>query len=489
MDGRNPQTRESTLALIEAMLCGEITPEDQQRLNDLLKNDDTARLIFVEHMDLQAEVLRLAGRAQPVPEPNLMHRPVGGAALRTAAWMLVATAVSALLIVPAIVRFFATQPAQPQAAPQIVADAGPLPLVATLVAEFDATWGEVMDLPSLPVGTEMRAGDWIELEAGAAVLELRSGVRCVISGETLLSFDGGQNCFLDSGLATFEVPPQAIGFEVTTHGGKFVDRGTEFGVAVGVMGESEVHVFKGLVDAQTDFADGNVQTLRLSRHHAATLNPHTRSLSLTRFDVNTFAVPIAISEGVSRISPTVRFVPEPLAEIIPHELQEFGRVFLCPEQTEVLEQELVVYERFDFLATDAPTPRRPLPAGTRLKSYLVHFSPGRDSTVDGEITFQMPIAGLVADGPGLLATDAVFVHSETSLADADRPLRAIETPSAAAIAGNGDLSTFDRLRVSGPDGKTLSFHLKGSQVDQFRVLVHADPESLEPANGPDNGEK
>jgi|GEM_PF-3923172 len=481
MNHHHTTSREAVLALIESMLCGEITSEEHQQLNDLLRDDDRARLIFIEHMDLQAELLHLAGHARTVPDYALMHRPVGGATVRTVAWTLVAVTVVALMIVPSIIGYFARQPvALP--APKITPKPGPLPIVATLVADVDARWGEAMETPTLPVGTELRAGDWIELTSGAAILELRCGVRCVMSGRTLLSFDGGQNCFLDSGLATFDVPPEAIGFEVRTRGATFVDRGTQFGVSVGLMGESEVHVFRGLVDAQAESDDGTPQVVRLSRQQAARLNPQTRMLVPTRFNANTFAVPLAIAAGVARFTRNVRFVSEPLTEIVPPELTKFGHVFLCPETTTVLQSELVVHERFDFVSSGNPTPQRRLSAGTQLKSFLVHFSPGRECTVDGQITFQTPIAGLIVDSTGLVTTDPLFASRETSLEDADRPLRSIETPPDAVIASRGNVALYDRLRVSGPERKTLTFHLKGAQVDQFRVLLHAPPESSESDN-------
>lgn len=81
-----------------------------------------------------------------------------------------------------------------------------------------------------------------------------------------------------------------------------------------------------------------------------------------------------------------------------------------------------------------------------------------------------------------MTTDPLFASRETSLEDADRPLRSIETPPDAVIAGRGNVALYDRLRVSGPERKTLTFHLKGAQVDQFRVLLHAPPESSESDN-------
>lgn len=471
--------RESTLALVEAMLCGEITPEESQRLEELLHHSDAARLIFVEHMDLQAEMLRLAGYSRPIPAAPLMRRRVGGGGVRAFAWSLVATAAAALMLVPAVIEVIDSQTRKHPTADTVAEpiEPGPHFVVAHLVTAVDAEWGEEMAESRLPIGTELRAGDWVELVSGSAVLELRSGVQCVLSGETMLSFDASQNCYLDSGLATFVVPPQAVGFTVNATGGSFIDRGTEFGVSAAPMGGSEVHVFKGAVDAQADVAGGDAQVLRLSEQRSALLNPYAESVTPTAFKAEKFRVPLSVAAGIERFSGQVRFVSQPLDSIVPAGLSGRDTVFLCREKSSVvLKDDLIVGGRFDFLAKGDPSPGRELPAGTRLNSFLLHFTPGTENTVDGAITFLAPIAGVIVDGKALAETDSLFADEQTALDQSLLPLRSVEEPP---FTIEGDLDDFDvrahdRISLEGPDRRRLSFRLKGSKVDQVRILVHAD---------------
>jgi hypothetical protein len=95
------------------------------------------------------------------------------------------------------------------------------------------------------------------------VPELRPGLRCLEQGIAQIAFkDGAQillqapcefylkssNCMqIVTGSLTAQVPPRAHGFTVETPSGRIIDFGTEFGVAVNDLNQTEVHVFEGTV--------------------------------------------------------------------------------------------------------------------------------------------------------------------------------------------------------------------------------------------------
>jgi hypothetical protein len=479
MNTSEPIDRDATLALIESMLCGEISADDAQRLRDLLHRSEAARLIYVEHIDLHAEMLRLAGRPVSRDVQTLLVRPVGGRRLRLLCWSLASVACLLLLVVPSVwfvlegrrqsnrEREFQQQVARTETIPTTE----PAPVVARLVEVADAEWSELMPAHLLPTGTEWRAGQLVEIASGTALLDFVCGVRCAISGATLLQLDGPRSVTLDSGLATFEVPPQAVGFTVHTHGGSFTDLGTEFGVNVAFEGQSEVHVFRGLVDARADGEDGEEPVRqRLRAEQSVRLDPYSRSLIPVEFAPDHFTMPLSLASGVERFSEAVRFVAQPLEAVVPRGRDDGQTVFLCRERADVaLPAALVVRAGWDFESAHDPSPGTRLSRGTRVSSFLLHCHPRHDDIVEGSITFLRPIAGVIVDAPDLAGSDSIFAPEETSLEGSDDVRRGLEEPGV-------DRKGRDLIRLQGPERRTLLFRFNRRQIDQVRILVHEDPQ-------------
>jgi hypothetical protein len=102
----------------------------------------------------------------------------------------------------------------------------------------------------------------------------------------------------------------------------------------------------------------------------------------------------------------------------------------------------------------------PIPLGSIVDSYLLHFDPfGNDpavsQTLDFSITFDRPILGVIL-GPNLVQTDERF-----GLAGTQYP-----------TGGTRGLERKDQVELS-PDRRTLMVHLTGWRIDQLRVLVEA----------------
>jgi len=128
----------------------------------------------------------------------------------------------------------------PSIAPLEITDDG----VAVLVNAIDVQW-----LPNRArqLGTILAPGDF-ELEAGLAELEFYSGVRLIVQGPARLEIVSATQAVCHSGKLRAYVPPPARGFSMTTPRYELVDLGTEFGVEVGVGGDSNVQVFDGEVE-------------------------------------------------------------------------------------------------------------------------------------------------------------------------------------------------------------------------------------------------
>lgn len=101
----------------------------------------------------------------------------------------------------------------------------------------------------------LTSGSSLELHQGTVEVNLSSGVNAVVQAPAKLTLDDDSNLDLLYGVAWFNVPSEAVGFEVTTPEMTIVDLGTEFGVSVDYRSiEADmVHVLKGSVEVTTNF--------------------------------------------------------------------------------------------------------------------------------------------------------------------------------------------------------------------------------------------
>jgi hypothetical protein len=131
-------------------------------------------------------------------------------------------------------------------------------IVAQLTDAVDCQWqlgdSHVSSLPSplsaLPLGTEFRAGQKLNLAAGLAELAFDSGAKVILHGPAQFNVADALGGHLQIGKLTAKVPHSAAGFTVATPGGKVVDLGTEFGVKVNDEGHMDVVVYVGNVQIQ-----------------------------------------------------------------------------------------------------------------------------------------------------------------------------------------------------------------------------------------------
>ena len=123
-----------------------------------------------------------------------------------------------------------------------------LPIVATITETADAKWADT-SLPSA-VDSELRIGPR-NLISGFARITFNKGAEVLAQGPCEFVLEGEDQFFLQRGKIYSTVPPAAIGFVVRTPGATVVDYGTEFGVVVDSLGQTEAHVFNGKVELRS----------------------------------------------------------------------------------------------------------------------------------------------------------------------------------------------------------------------------------------------
>ena len=233
---------EEVLDLLDRHRDGELAPEEQARLLELLKSDPEARRSFVQEQMLQA--------AFHLQTPASMEAaPIGRAALQQSrswsAWHWAAAAAVALSLfgIGWGVGDFWRKPAAPLAGDQEAAepvDNG----IAVVTQTVDARWGGDVE----PRKGSLLAAGKLQLVSGLAQIEFYSGARLILDGPSEVELVSANQAICHAGRLRAQVPPQARGFSITAPKFKVVDLGTEFGLEVASTGSAKVQVFDGEVE-------------------------------------------------------------------------------------------------------------------------------------------------------------------------------------------------------------------------------------------------
>ncbi len=138
-------------------------------------------------------------------------------------------------------------------------------VVATLDEGFHAQWAQPLQDANLHPGL-------MTLEAGFAKITFKQGAQILLQAPCTLDLRSKNRMRLEQGMITAQVPPQAHGFSVQTPQSKVTDFGTEFGVQVNGVQDSEVHVFEGRVQCRTVKRQGRPSaTLDITENRAGVL--------------------------------------------------------------------------------------------------------------------------------------------------------------------------------------------------------------------------
>lgn len=471
----NPSIEE----LADRYLRGELTAEEVAALEQRLSADATERAQFRRSMRLEANLrshateqkneVKAWGAARPQVEATLAE---SWRALLRRWWAPVATAVAVLAL--GLVFWDGGEKAGTEnvaAAPGGVSD----PYLAIVIDQSgDAKWSGAQAPKG--VGHALGRGR-ARLESGEATLQLDNGVELQLRAPAELELHNVDHGTLYSGRLSARVPENAIGFRVDAPGLNVIDLGTEFSIAADGGGPPAVHVFKGKVRAALPSLPSS--RTELNTGETARFDVASGKVSRGVEDLAQFP-PLEDDSRVPRTTGDVRYLRR-APESVKAGTFEHDSIMVFEEQAEFVLPEAVQVMRVASNQQDRPEPSVAemitLPAGTRVRSFYVHFDRvGRglkDVESAGSITFDRPVLGMVIPFIKLTQTDAWLAHQGTSYENGAN--RLLEMRFMGWKQPNSQLPNtsgrFDEVHL-GPDGRTVTMDLlTGWAVDQFRVLV------------------
>lgn len=258
MSDQRKKTPEQQIVELANRMCDQtISTEERKRLESLLDEHPDLRPRYLDYMRVNAGLIwrYRTGDAQAEDQTEVVDaRPVdqsGGVSAKSTAsnanrewrsyltgrWAFVGAVASCLLIAMLL------SPDDEVDAPKAIIPAGTF--VATLHEATHVVWGNSNQ--AINVGSRIGTGK-LRLDAGEAELVFDSGAKLRLAGPAEMTLESPLSVFLAKGAVAAHMPPEAIGFELRTPMSTLVDQGTEFGVSVNEIGETQVHVFHGQVD-------------------------------------------------------------------------------------------------------------------------------------------------------------------------------------------------------------------------------------------------
>ena len=465
-------------ALTNAVLDETGGPAELEELTTILRSSEAARDEYLALVDLHAVLATdptvadwktASSPASNSPavasltdgmgaEPNRLTQPSSppssqAAASRGGRRAALLTAVAACVLMAVRVLWPADPPAG-GSSPQVP------PGFAVVAQASDVVWSDEV----LAAGTRLDS-QTIVFQSGVLRLVFDDGVEVTLEGPAEYQLLEPGSTRLVSGVLAATVPPGAEGFTVATPTAEVVDLGTSFGVDLREAGFSSVSVFDGEVEvAALDSTEKRLLTEGQSVKISA-----DQSISDTQFDVDRFERLWPVASGITGSSDVFRFVPPWPKQI--RFVHSDRHVFVAAEgQAVELVQPLDVnisapgdYSRVQQLTPITLSPEQ------RIRSYVLHYMPRlqlrprRAGRMEGSITFDRPIAGLIVQHEELFASSRRFSR---------RP--AGERQQRRQLDLTGD-DFGDRITLS-EDRRTLtvSFVSPGRSSDLVRVIVEAD---------------
>jgi ferric-dicitrate binding protein FerR (iron transport regulator) len=473
----NPSIEELT----DRYLRGELSKAELAALEQRLSADDAERSQFRRAARLEANLRAHATEQQSevaawsAPQPQVEATLAASfRALLWRWWAPFATAV-AVLVLGVIFWRDGEKPGADSVATTVSGVSDPY-LAIVIDQSADARWAG-KDAPR-GLGHALGRGR-ARLESGEATLQLDNGVELQLRGPAELEMLSVDHGVLHRGQLSARVPEGAIGFRVDAPGVNVVDLGTEFSLAVDGSGQPKVHVFKGKVRAALpSMPDSRTE---LNTGESARFDVALGKVSRGAEDPALFPA-LEDDALVPHTTGDVRYLRR-APESVKAGTFEHDSIMVFEEQAEFVLPESVQVMRGASKQQEGPEPSVPelvtLPAGTRVKSYYVHFDRvGRgksDIESKGSITFDRPVLGVLVSYKGLNQTDAWLAHSGTHYETEGGRLVEMRFMGTKAHPQNPNTSgRFDEVHLS-PDGRTVTMDLlTGWAVDQFRVLVAVD---------------
>lgn len=288
--------------LVTPELTGEAAPGEQDELIALLRDEPLAVRSYVAYI-VDTASLRWCFALREYLEPSDVHSRFPWGASRRQLWTVSIAAVAAaasLLVVAATLWNWLGRPSQVVSRPIAGYVAGDLAIdelrspsdgsVATLTRLINVRWSDPEAAPGEL--SRLRIGQSLEFISGQAEIIFDSGAEVVLDGPANFEIRSPLLAFSSQGTISARVGERAHGFTIETPMARIIDLGTEFGVAIGEKGVTEVAVFRGAVDLAygVDRRSPLVNPDRLTQGEALRVDGDGRAQRVVSIDSDRFPV-------------------------------------------------------------------------------------------------------------------------------------------------------------------------------------------------------
>ena len=241
MTSPTPHDDRQLLDLIAGVISDTASDAERLQLASLLRSDAHAREVYRSYINLHVALRTTYGAelAQDATAELAVAQTNGASEsfLKQHRWWVGPVLVATVLVATMALL---VDWVKPPAAPQSLS-------LATISKSAGARWG--VDREEREVGAAINAGS-LHLVEGLAEITLVNNTRVVLEAPVAMRLVSANSAMLTQGRVVAYVPHEARGFTIETPRATVVDLGTEFGVAVGDNGYTEVQVFEGEVIAQ-----------------------------------------------------------------------------------------------------------------------------------------------------------------------------------------------------------------------------------------------
>lgn len=371
-----------------------------------------------------------------------------------------------------------TEDRPPSEAPQETP--APMPVVAATVTRVFGN-ASPTHRGGLSVGTQLLAGESVQLETGFVELQMASGTSLILQGPGEFLFESINAVTMTTGRATATVPPAATGFALYTPLMDFIDHGTEFGVSLDGHGGGEILVFDGLVEAKSPAAQqppgaSPARTMMISEGLGGKIHPGQalpRSLqAVESFESQLYARNWDQVTYLPRFSGQISMLDTAPPVLVDGVYLTLEPVLIKEARGVVVDRPLSVNNIEGFTSAllkengSEAGARYDLAAGTKVNAFLIHLDrldSGTSAIAECQFTITFPGEVL-----GVMHTIDELIQSDAMLGLPD-----VVYPQGKSKRGSRDApgtKLYDELSLS-EDGRTLTVMLRVSGMDQLRVLV------------------
>jgi len=319
----------------------------------------------------------------------------------------------------------------------------------------------------------------LKLKSGLVRLNTPNGVTLSMEGPAEVNLVSESLIELERGRIVVKVPKDQVGYRVETKMMRIVDLGTAFGVSVNPKGMTEVSVFDGVVEVFEAGKESEGKVLRQGTSMRAT--PRTRGLDNIPFRSEPFNRAWRMNTGVQSTRGAIEYL-RPGLPIDPYIYEDDRFIILFPEKSGVTLERPIAANLIgpgSYTNFGASTESTQIPAGTRVKSFLIQMNPEgsreQASALRGGITFDRPILGVITGIDELVQSDADFGIESVTSRSINRRLGVARSRGLENGEGEVPANDSDLVFIS-PDQHKISVKLNaGETLDHIRVIV-ADSE-------------